>query len=126
VVVGERDAVHAPGGQQLRGARWSAEEERLARCAPALAALGDAALEVDDEQVGGPGQRDQLRVDQRLAPARDRLGDAAPEHRVACEREPHAPVSGLPRRGARTGGSSRLRSPPHRSRNVIAPVRRVR
>jgi hypothetical protein len=37
-----------------------AEEERLARCRPALAPLGDAALEIQEAQVGLASQRDDL------------------------------------------------------------------
>ena len=61
VVVGQRDAVDPRARQPLGRRRRRAEEERLVRIREALAARRDAALEVDDEQVGA-GRR----LDDRL------------------------------------------------------------
>jgi hypothetical protein len=96
VVVRQRDAVHAALGEQLGGSRRGAEEERLRRVRPARSAVGDAALEIQHEQVGLGGDGDDIRGERLLA-ARDRLADPAAEHRVAGERQPH---DGLRRHGA--------------------------
>jgi hypothetical protein len=90
VVVGERHAVDAHRGQQLGGDRRGPEEERLARRRPALPAVGDAALEVEHEQVRLRRGGEHLGVERRAARAIDRVGDHPAEHRVAGQRDPHA------------------------------------
>jgi hypothetical protein len=88
VVVGQRDAVDAEVCERLRGPRRSAEVEDPPR--RRLAARGDAVLEVEDEEVGLPNEVDELRREERVRGLRlQPLGDSAPEHRVAPERELH-------------------------------------
>src|SRR4029453_2021800 len=54
------------------------------------AARGDAALEIEDEEVGLPNEVDELRREERASGLRPQpLRDPAPEHRVAAERELH-------------------------------------
>jgi len=65
VVVGQRDRVDAELGQALRSHRRSAEEERLARVGKPRAAVGDAALEIEDDRVGTRELVDHLRRNQR-------------------------------------------------------------
>ena len=88
VVVRQGDAVDAEVEQRLDRREWRAEVERLLH---RLAPLGDAALEVEDEEIGAACDLGQLGVDERLwmSPA-ELLPDGAPEHRVAGERDPHA------------------------------------
>ncbi len=91
VVVRKGDAVDAEVVEDGNGFRWSAEEERLLGVRPRLATLGDAALEIEHEQVGLPGQAAHARADERLRASRpDRLRHLAAEHRVAGERKPEA------------------------------------
>ena len=70
VVVRERDAVDTEVEQRLDRHGRGLESERLRR---RLAALGDAALEVEDEEVGAAGDLDQLGVDEGV-------GRVPPEH----------------------------------------------
>jgi hypothetical protein len=61
------------------------------RIGPALAAVGDGALEVEDEGVGLVGEGDDVVTEQRLGWVdAQALGDLAAEHRVAGQRELHA------------------------------------
>src|SRR2546430_17587516 len=55
------------------------------------AALGDAALEVQDAQVCLADRRNQLGCKERPRRDREPLGDATAEHRVAGERNLHVP-----------------------------------
>jgi hypothetical protein len=88
VVVGQAHAVDPEVGQRLDGRRRGAEEERLARVGPAPATLGDAALEVEHEQVGLARHLHDLVAHESLrAPALELPGDSAPEHRVPRKRE---------------------------------------
>jgi hypothetical protein len=88
VVVGERHRVDAELGQPLRGDGRGPKEERLVWIGEALAALGDAALEVEHEEVGARGRLGDLRGDQRRARVvAQTLGDPAAQHRVAGERK---------------------------------------
>jgi hypothetical protein len=66
VVVGQGDAVGPEQGQQLDRSRWGAEEERLARSVPWPSAFGDAALQVQHDQVGLAQRVPDLRGDQGL------------------------------------------------------------
>ena len=52
VVVGERDSVDAELGEPLGRDGRRAEEERLAGLGPTFAAVGDTALEIENEEVG--------------------------------------------------------------------------
>src|SRR5262249_21648242 len=66
------------------------EEERLARRRPPSAPRGDAAFEVEDEQVGVPGGLDDLRGEQRRGTVGgDPFRDQPTQHRVAGQRQPH-------------------------------------
>jgi hypothetical protein len=110
-------ATAAPLGQAGRRRR-RAEEERLARLGPALAALGDAALEVEHAQVGLARDRDQLVRRERLGPARGGLvgtlrpSIVSPASESGIDRSPYRKrrgnllcvVEGL-RRGRRGTGS---------------------
>jgi hypothetical protein len=91
VVVRERHAVDAQPLQDLgRGGR-RAEEERLARVGPRRPTLRDAALEVEDEQVGGARECNDLVGDEVAgAVGSDRLRDPTAQHRVSRQCEPHA------------------------------------
>ena len=84
VVVGERHAVDPEMRERPHRCRRSPEEERLVGPGPLGYTIGDAALEVQHEQVGPPGRLDHVRVYQGLG-RRDTqsLGDASPQHRVA-------------------------------------------
>ena len=91
VVVGERHAVDADAREQLGRERGRAEEERLPGRRPPLAARRDAALEVEDEQVGLVRDRHHVVVERRTPGALDLLSHRPPEHRVSRQRDPHAP-----------------------------------
>jgi hypothetical protein len=87
VVIRERYAVDSQVGERLDRRGRRAERETLRR---GLAALRDAALEVEHDEVGVPDDLRELGVDERLRrPAPERLGDLPPEHRVAGERDSH-------------------------------------
>lgn len=49
VVVGQSDDIDSQGGEGLRRGRRRTEEEGLERIRPRFSAIGDAALEVQDE-----------------------------------------------------------------------------
>src|SRR5207248_9264696 len=53
VIVREGDRINAELSQSFRGYGRSTEEERLRRVGEARAAIGDAALEIEQEGVGG-------------------------------------------------------------------------
>ena len=92
VVVGERDGIDAQLGQPLGSHGRRAEEEGLAGIGEGLAALRDAALEVEHEGVGGSGRlrhRPVYERCRRVGP--EAVADAAPEHRVARERQRDRP-----------------------------------
>jgi hypothetical protein len=92
MVVGERHAVDAEQVQRLYCGRRRAEEERLARVGPALAALGDAALEVEHEEIRLVRELDHVFADERFRSLlRGRYSDLPAQHRVAGEAELHAP-----------------------------------
>ncbi len=86
-VVGQGHAADVEQPQRLDRSGWGAEEERLARCRPALPAGRDAAFEVEYDQVGGPHRLDHCRGDQRGG---RQLGQSAghrpAKHRVAGQR----------------------------------------
>src|SRR5439155_23989624 len=87
VVVRERDAVDAEVKQCLDRRGRGLKGEGL-RCR--LAPLGDAAPEAEDEEIGAARDVYQIGIDERLRPAApESLRDAAAEHRVAGERDPH-------------------------------------
>ena len=66
------------------------------------AALGDAALEVDDHEVGVAHRLDDLTCEEGFGAGQAQpLGDLPPEHGVTREREPHRESH-----AARTGGRS--------------------
>ena len=101
VVVRERYAVDAEVGERIdRGGRRAEVEHPPRR---RRAALGDAALQVEDADVGLADRRHDLRSEERRRRCRrEPLGDAAAQHRVARERELHAakpcrPTSGTKR-----------------------------
>jgi hypothetical protein len=91
VIVGKCDAAHAHLRKPLGSHRRSAKEESLAGVADALPAIRDAALEVQDEQVGAPRDRLELAGQQSVARTREAHRDLPAEHRVAreCDREGH-------------------------------------
>jgi hypothetical protein len=91
VIVGKRDAAHAHLRESLGSHRRSAKEEPLARVADALPAIRDAALEVQDEQVGAPRDLLELARQQSVARTREAHRHLPAEHRVAreCDREGH-------------------------------------
>ena len=66
----------------------SSEVERLARVGPPLTALGDGALQIEEEQVGLVGHGDDLVSEQlRGRDMRQPLRHAAAQHRVAGQRQ---------------------------------------
>ena len=120
VVVGQREAVDAEVCECLRGPGPSAEVEDPPR--RRLAARGDAALEIEDEEVGLPNEVDELRREERARGLRPQpLGDPAPEHRVAPERELH----GSRRRSSSAGINTSIPRPRRQTRSP-ASARRSR
>jgi hypothetical protein len=90
MVVRERHAPDDEIDKRLHGAGWSPEEERLVRIGPRVASIRDAALEVEDEQIGLAADGRDGRRDQRLGRlGREPFADHAAEHRVTGERDPH-------------------------------------
>ncbi len=88
VVVRKRDAVDSELSEDLRGPGRSAEVEDTP--GPRLAPCRDAALEVEQEEIRLPDNIDELRGDERVMRVlSEPRGNAAPEHRVAGERELH-------------------------------------
>jgi hypothetical protein len=86
VVVGERDTVNAEAGQRVNRPRRRTEVEHAA--GHWFAARGDAALEVEHEEIGVANDLDELRGEERvLGIVSEALGDAAAEHGVAGEGE---------------------------------------
>src|SRR5690606_16529379 len=80
----------AQPGERLGRLRRRAEEERLAEGRPALAAVGDAALEVQQEQVRLAHDVADLLGEEAARPhTADLLGHVAAQHRVAGERQRH-------------------------------------
>jgi hypothetical protein len=89
VVVGERDAIDAKVDKRVHGHRGRTKVKRAPRSRHA--ALGDAALEVHDAEVSRGDRVDDLRREQGFRRHLSKpLRDASPEHRVACERQPHS------------------------------------
>ena len=93
VVVGKRDAVDADVHERLHRLRRSAEVERFGH---RLATIRDAALEVEDAQVGGACEFADLGRDERLGRSLLQLQrNAAAEHRVAGKCKPHGASMGV-------------------------------
>ncbi len=95
MVVGQGDAVDPQDGKCFGRGRGSAKEEGLAGCGPPGSPLGDATLQVHDEQVGLVGDLHDLGGKQRLGRGRGQsVRDATSEHRVSGQREldGHAPI----------------------------------
>jgi hypothetical protein len=87
VVVGQGDAVGPEQGQQLDGAEWGAEEERLAGGVPGPSAVGDAALQVEHDQVGLTDRGPDLRRHQGLRwRCGQSPGDTTAQHGVPSQR----------------------------------------
>lgn len=90
VVVSERHAVDAQMTKDVDRVGRCAEEELLAGSPPRSPPRGDAALEIQDEEIGRARHLDDLRGEQRLRRCGlESLGDAAAQHRVAGQRELH-------------------------------------
>jgi hypothetical protein len=90
VVVGQGYAVHAQEREHLGGDGRGAEEERLGRVGPGHAPGGDATFQIDDAEIGFPKGVNHLGGEQGGGRRRRQgLGDAAPQHRVSGEGEPH-------------------------------------
>jgi hypothetical protein len=87
VVVGQRHAVHAQLGEHIRRGRRCPEEEGLGGIRPSPATVGDAAFEVQDEQVRLGGHLRHLRRHHRPPSIRQVLRDAPAQHRVAGQRD---------------------------------------
>jgi hypothetical protein len=85
VAVGQGDAVGREQGQQLPRSRWGTEEERLAMSLPGPPPLGDAALEVQPDQVGLAQRVPDLRGDQGLGRRRGQ-GPGGPPGPAWCPR----------------------------------------
>jgi hypothetical protein len=103
MVVGRAHARHAELRQPLGRRRRSAEEEGVAGLVDRSAAVRDAALKVEDEEVGGACDARERRLEQRAVGFPCPLGgDARPEHGLASEREGqrHAPTTSTDERGA--------------------------
>jgi hypothetical protein len=99
MVVRERDRVDPELRQAPRGERRRTEEEGLARLREGGPALGDAALEVEQEEVRLGGRRHDLRREQRRRGITPQpLGDAAAEHRVSGQRQRQHAQAVAPRR----------------------------
>lgn len=64
VIVGKRHAAHAELLEHFRRDWRGAEEERLRIAWEPLTAIGNGTLEVDDEEIGGVRQRDDLGCEQ--------------------------------------------------------------
>ncbi len=91
VVVGERHAVDAEVDERPRRPRRCSEVKDRSR--RRSAAGGDAAFEVEDDEVRTADDLDELRREQRIrTDGLESLRDAATEHRVAGERELHVVV----------------------------------
>ena len=100
VVIGKADAVDPQVGERVGRGCWSPKEEGLAGCGPPGSPLGDATLQVQDEQVAVcPGDR---RDRQRgRPPERGRsqtVRHATSEHGVSGQRELDGHTRILPRR----------------------------
>ena len=97
-----------PSVQRFDGDGRGAEEERLVRVGPRFAAVGDGALEVEDEQVGLVcGGNDAVREERCRGHLGEVLGNLAAEHRVAGEGELHRTTSSLSHDGARSAARVR-------------------
>jgi hypothetical protein len=91
VVVRQGHAVDAEPDEGIDRCRWRTEEERLAWIEPARSALGDAALEIEHEQIRRASDRDDLVRDELLrATEGDRLGHRASQHGVTGKSKRHS------------------------------------
>ncbi len=91
VIVGQGDTVDAEVGQCLRRPRRRPEVEDLPRSR--LTARGDAALQVEQAEVGLVNDVDEFRGKQRLRGlGLEPPSDAAPQHGVAGEGELQSPA----------------------------------
>jgi hypothetical protein len=95
VVVRKRDAIHAQAGERLGGRHRRPKAEDLP--GSGRSALGDAALEVEQAEIGLAEGGDELGREERVRPVgHNPLGDASAKHRVAGERELHGAKPCLP------------------------------
>jgi hypothetical protein len=100
VVVGKRHAIDAEVRERLDGDGRRPEVEDASR--ERFAALGDAALQVEDEEVGLARDGDELRRHRRLRRLRlEPLRDPPPKHRVACECQLHGAKPWRPTSGTK-------------------------
>jgi hypothetical protein len=98
VVVGQGDTVHSEQDQQLDRSGWGAEEERLARSVPGPPALGDAALQIEHDQISLTHGGEDLRRNQGLRRCRCQgPADTPTQHGVPSQRhrDGHRPPGSL-------------------------------
>lgn len=115
VIVGKGDGVDSPLGQAIGRHGRGPKEERFSRRGPASPARRDAALEVEDEEVGAAAQLDELvRQQRRTRILRELLGDAASQHRVAGESQ------GDGHSGQRSGHSGQVERRPNSPVGLVA------